>query len=170
MDWRDGGALLLAVGLLWILFRSLFWHRRGNQQVPLKGKFKATREWLDGNGYQVLRVRERAEWAGYYDDRQFQKTLIADFIVRQGTHSYVVKIASERDKGINGVKLRDQWYPLVIAFGVHGVLHIDVDGERVHVIDFELKQPGYARRKRWIQHGTWLVMGILLAFVLSHGR
>ncbi len=170
MSWQDGIALLLAASLLWLVFRSLFWQQRGSQQVPLKGKFKAAREWLESNGYQVLRVRERAEWAGYYDGRKFQKTFIADFIVRQGTHSYVVKIVNEREKGINGVKLRDQWYPLVVAFGVNGILHIDVDAEQVHVIDFELKQPGYARRKRWVQHGVWMVVGILMGFVLSHGR
>jgi hypothetical protein len=170
MQWRDGIALIVCGGLIWFIARSMLtqWKSRGS--TPLRGKMNKAREWLEENGYQVIRIRERCEWTGYYDEREFSKTLTADFIVRRAARLYAVKVVNARDHGINGLKLRDQWYPLYIAYGVHGILHVDVDTDRVHVVDFALKSPPYVHWRRVANRGTWLLSGALLALAWFHGH
>ncbi|WDL97037.1 hypothetical protein [Alicyclobacillus sp. ALC3] len=162
-------ALLIGAGVLLLVGRSIFSQWRGaDKGVPLRGKYRAAMEWLEGNGYRVLRARERSTWVGYYGDREFQKQLIADFIVRQGAKTYAVKLASSREKGISGAKLRDSWFPLYVLFGVQGILHIDVEHEVVQVVDFDLKPPSRVVWARVINRFLWLLGGALLALVVMH--
>ncbi|MBX5436295.1 MAG: hypothetical protein IRZ33_03660 [Alicyclobacillaceae bacterium] len=163
MGWLDGLAWLLCGLLVLVVVRSLL-VRTGAERVPLHGRFHAAREWLEGNGYQVVRVRERAEWLGYYDDREFRKPLVADFIVRKGSRYYAVKLVSPRDPGVSGARLRDQWYPLWTAFDVSGILHIDLDSEQVHIIDFELKRPRYLHWRTVLNRGLWLISGVVITY------
>lgn len=171
MQIREAFALMIGVGVLLLVVRSILqqWRSRA-PGTPLRGKFKAAEEWLEGNGYHIIRVRDRGEWTGFYGDRQFRKQLIADFIVRQGAKTYAVKLVSARERSVNGSKLRDTWFPMSIVFGVKGILHVDVENERVHIVDFELKSP---RRVIWakvINRGLWLLSGMLIALTWMHGR
>jgi hypothetical protein len=170
MQWRDVVALIVCGVIVWFVARSMFSQWRSGSQVQLRGKMSSAREWLEANGYQIIRIRERCEWNGYYDEREFSKPLIADFVVRQGARLYAVKVLNARDQGINGAKLRDQWYPLYVAYGVHGVLHVDVDTERVHVVDFAVKSPPYVRWRRAANRSIWLLSGAVLALAWFHGH
>lgn len=170
MQWPEAFALVVCVGLVWFVFRSMLSQWRNHSTPPLRGKMSTAREWLEENGYQVVRIRERCQWSGYYDEREFSKQLIADFVVRQGAKLYAVKVMNARDQAINGLKLRDQWYPLYIAYGVHGVLHMDVDAERVHMVDFSVKSPPYVRWRRVVNRSVWLLSGAVLALAWIHGH
>ncbi|MDQ0188372.1 hypothetical protein JI721_15635 [Alicyclobacillus cycloheptanicus] len=171
MQLREAFALMIGLGVLLLVARSIInqWRGRG-AGTPLRGKFKAAQEWLEANGYHILRVRDRGEWTGYYGTRAFHKHLIADFIVRQGGKTYVVKLASAREKGMNGAKLRDTWYPMYVVFGVKGILHVDVENEQVQVVDFEVKPPPHVVWSKVINRALWLLSGMLIALVWMHSR
>lgn len=171
MQLREAFALLIGLGVLLLVARSIV-HQVGssNAGTPLRGKFKAAEAWLEENGYHIIRVRDRGAWTGYYGERQFNRQLIADFIVRQGAKTYAVKLASAREPSVNGARLRDTWFPMYVVFGVKGILHIDVEHEQVRVVDFELKPP---RRVVWakvINRALWLLAGMLIALTWMHGR
>lgn len=170
MQIRDVFALVIAALLVWLVMKSMFKQWGKDKQTPLRGKFRTAMEWLEENGYQILRIRQRATWTGYYDNRQFERQLIADFIVRKGARTYVVKLANTRDKGMNGIKLRGEWQPLVAAFHVHGALQIDIDNELVHNIDFTTKSPGYVTWRKALNRLLWFLTGALTAIVWLHGR
>lgn len=170
MGWHDGVALIIGLGFVLIVIRSMFQHWRHNMsETPLKGKQNEAKEWLEENNYQILRIRERSEWIGFYGAREFRKQYISDFIVRKSGKYYAVKVLSTREGSLNGLKLRDMWYPLQQAFAVDGVLHLDLDHDKAHVVDFQLKSPSYV----WVRKAThrllWLLAGMLLALVWFHG-
>lgn len=167
---RDVFALVIAALLVYVVMKSMFRQWGGEKQTPLRGKFRTAMDWLEENGYQVLRVRQRVKWTGYYDSRQFEHQLIADFIVRKGAKTYVVKLANTRDKGVNGLMLRGDWHPLVTAFNVSGALQVDVENEQVHSIDFTLKSPSYVLWRRVLNRLLWFGTGVLAAVVWLHGR
>lgn len=162
-------ALLIGVGVLLLVGHSIVsqW-RTADKGVPLRGKYRAAMEWLEANGYRVIRTRERSTWVGYYGERQFQKQLIADFVVRQGAKTYAVKLASAREKGISGAKLRDSWFPLFVLYGVQGILHVDVEHEVVQIVDFDMKPPSRVVWARVINRSLWLLAGALLTLVVLH--
>lgn len=171
MQLRDVFALMIGLGILLLVTRSIIGQWRGRHTgTPLRGKHKAAHEWLEANGYQILRVRERGEWTGYYGARQFQKHLIADFIVRQGGKTYVVKLANARENGVNGAKLRDTWFPMYVVFGVKGILHVDVENEQAQLVDFDVKSPAYVVWSKIINRSLWLLSGMLIALVWLHNR
>jgi|GEM_PF-4058794 len=169
MDWQLGFAIVVGVIFVLALVQSMFrqW-RGGRNHIPLKGRLHVARQWLEDNDYQIVRVRERSEWIGYYDSREFRKQYIADFIVKQGGKFYVVKIHSSRDTGLSGQKLRDHWYPLYMAFQVDGVLHLDVEREQVHVVDFELRSPPFLLWRRVINRSLWFLAGMIVALAWFH--
>lgn len=170
MQWQDGVAILMGVALVFVVLRSMFSQWGGGKEVPIRGKLRAASEWLEENGYQIVKVRQRAEWTGYYDAREFRKQLIADFVVRKGARTYVVKVLNARDQSVNGQRFRDQWQPLIEAFQVHGVLHIDVDKEQVHEVDYSIRSPKYVAGRKVINRALWMVSGALVALVWLHGR
>lgn len=165
MQWRDAFAILLGVLLVVMVIRSMFNQWGGNKDTPIRGRLKAASEWLEENGYQIQRVRQKAEWAGYYDAREYKKQMIADFIVRKGARTYVVKVMSARDQGMNGHKLRADYVPLIEAFGVQGVLQIDMEKEDVHEIDSSLKSPSFVLWRRVLNRALWMLGGALLALM-----
>ncbi|MCL6633630.1 MAG: hypothetical protein K6T63_13490 [Alicyclobacillus herbarius] len=169
MSWQAVIAIVIGAAFVSLVVRSMFSQWRSPEQaVPLKGKLSTAKEWLEENGYQVVRVKPRAEWIGYYDAREFRKTLTADFIVRKGPHSYLVKVVNARDTGISGTRLRDQWYPLYVAFQVDGILHVDLDQEQAHKVDFDLNAPRYTTTRKVVNRCLWLLSGILIGLIWSH--
>lgn len=170
MGWQQGIALVIGGLFVLLILRSMLrqW-RQGDSKVPLRGRLHAAREWMQENGYHVVRVRQRSEWVGYYDSREFRKQYIADFIARKGAKYYAVKVLSSREKGLNGLKMRDQWFPLYMGFRVDGILHLDVDNERVHEVDFELKSPAFVIWRKIINRSLWFLAGMIVALAWFHG-
>ncbi|MCF8563606.1 hypothetical protein LLE49_02490 [Alicyclobacillus tolerans] len=167
---RDGLALLVGAALVLVVLRSLFSHwTHPEAGVPLQGKLHAARAWLEGNGYQVVRVRPHAQWSAFYDTQEFQKALSPDFIVRKGAKSFAVLVMQYDEKPVQD-QIGENWYPLIHAFGVDGVLHIDVDRERVHSVDFEVKAPSYMMWKAVFNRVMWVLAGVLMALAWLHGR
>ncbi len=170
MGWQDGVGLIIGLGFVLLVLRSMFQHWRNNRSdTPLKGKMSVAKAWLEENNYQIIRVRERSEWVGFYDAREFRKQYIADFIVRRGGKYYAVKVLNAREGSLNGLKMRDLWYPLQQGFAVDGILHLDLDHDKAHTVDFELKSPSYVWIRKMVHRLLWLLAGMLLALVLFHG-
>jgi len=170
VQWQDGVAILIGAALVIMVLRSMFSQWGGGKEVPVRGKLRAASDWLEENGYQIIKIQQRADWTGYYDAREFHKQLIADFIVRKAARTYVVKVLNARDQGVNGQRLREQWQPLIQAFHVHAVLHLDVDKERVHEIDFSIQSPKYVVGRKILNRVLWMIGGALVALVWLHGR
>ncbi|MCL6444726.1 MAG: hypothetical protein K6T83_14945 [Alicyclobacillus sp.] len=171
MWWLVAWSIFIGLILLWLLAKSMWLDWRQPGAMPMPGRYQAARAWLEANGYHVVRTRQRSEWVGYYDKREFRKSVIVDFIVRQGAKYYAVKVVHSRDnreENMSGLKLRDQWYPIVVAFRVHGVLHLDLDGEQVHLVDFELKAPAFVRWQVIFNRSMWLLTGVLITFAWLH--
>jgi len=169
MQWSDILMILACVVFIGVILRSMFSQWRGvDSGVALKGKYHAAREWLEGNGYRIIRIREQAEWVGYYNEKAYRKQLVADFIVRQGPKTYAVKILSARDEQVNAQRMRDFWYLFFTAFGVNGVLHIDVNEERASLIDFDVQSPRYLLWKRITNRSLWFLAGMVFTFILIH--
>lgn len=171
MQWSDFLVIIACVAFVGFILRSMFSQWRGiDSGVALKGKYQAAREWLEGNGYRVIRIREHAEWAGYYNEKEYRKQLVADFIVRHGPKMYAVKVSSARDEPITAQRMRDYWYLFYTVFGVHGVLHIDVAEERIAVIDFDVQFPRYVYWKKVINRTVWFLSGMIFTFILIHKK
>ncbi|MCL6453210.1 MAG: hypothetical protein K6T78_06210 [Alicyclobacillus sp.] len=170
MQWQDAIAVLIGCALVFLVARSMFSQWGGGKETPIRGKLRAASEWLEENDYRILRVRQRAEWTGYYDARAFRKQLIADFIVRKGARTYAVKVMNAREQEVSGQRMRDQWQPLVEAFHVNGVLHIDLDREQVHEIDFSIQSPRYVVWQKLANRALWMLLGALAALLWLHGR
>ncbi|QQE76964.1 hypothetical protein [Alicyclobacillus sp. SO9] len=171
MGWQQAAAILIGAAFVLLVLKSMFgqW-RQSDNKTPLRGRFSTAKEWLEENGYKILKIRQRSEWVGYYDSREFRKQYIADFVVKKGAKSYAVKLQSARDKGLSGQKVRDMWYPLFTAFQVDGILHLDVDNDKVHLIDFQLKSPGFVRWRTFVNRSLWFLSGMIAALALFHAR
>ncbi|MCL6593229.1 MAG: hypothetical protein K6T31_04570, partial [Alicyclobacillus sp.] len=65
--WQTVWAILFCIVFVYVIARSLWsqW-RQQEPPVPLQGRYQAARTWLEAHGYQVVRVRERCDWIGYY--------------------------------------------------------------------------------------------------------
>lgn len=170
MGWADLFAILLGLLLVGLVIRSMFAQWGASRETPVRGRQRAALEWLEENGYQIVRVRQRAQWTGYFDSREFRKQLIADFIVRKGARNYVVKVKSSRDRGLNGQKFREQWQPLIEGFHVHGALQIDLDKDEVHEVDYSIQSPRYIIWQKVLNRVLWMLAGALIALMWLHGR
>ncbi|MCL6626080.1 hypothetical protein [Alicyclobacillus shizuokensis] len=169
MGWQAAIAIVIGAAFVLLVLRSMLSQWRSSEQTtPLRGKLSAAKQWLEDNGYQITHVKARCEWVGYYDSREFRKTLTADFIVRKGARSFAVKVVNARESGMSGTRMREQWYPLYAAFQVDGILHLDVDQEHAHTVDFEVKAPRYVVTRKVINRCLWLLSGVLLGLIWSH--
>jgi hypothetical protein len=168
MHWSDGLAIVIGCGFLYIIIRSITLQVWRNTDAPLRGKQKAAQEWLEANGYKVLKVRERGRFISYYDSRAFEKQIIADFIVRHAGKLYAVKVQNAREQSVSGQRLRSDWYPLFAVLGVDGILHIDLERDEVHVIDFDVKSPSYVTWRKVTNRSLWFLSGVLIALAWFH--
>lgn len=155
---------LIAMGGAWSIWQSLL---RKRVAPKLSGRYQAARQWLEGNGYEVLKEKCESEWTAYYDDRVYRVPLAADFIVRKGAHTYAVN-AGSGDSEMTVERLQSEGYPVCAAFGVDGLLVIDVEREAVHTADFELKHPSGFWVRRAMNRSLWLLSGVLIAFAWMH--
>ncbi|MCL6599844.1 MAG: hypothetical protein K6T81_14075 [Alicyclobacillus macrosporangiidus] len=169
MQRTDVWAILFCALFALAVFRSLLNRMGQGSQVPLEGHYQAARRWLEDNGYTIVAVHPQCEWHGYYGNEHYQWPLTADFIVRQGARYFAVILARERSETVTETELRAEWYPVSVAFGVHGLLHMDVDGEQVHQVDFELTHPPSLRWRRIVNRSLWFLGGMLAALALFHG-
>lgn len=171
MQWQDALAMMLGLAVVsWVAWSILDHWRQSGARAQVRGKMKEAQDWLDGNGYRVVRARVRGEWIGYYDQRAFRKPLIADFVVRKGARYYAVKVMNARDQGVSGQRLRDQWYPLAVGLNVHGILHLDMERESVHVVDFDVRAPAHVMWRRVLNRSLWLLAGVVVALAWLNRR
>lgn len=135
---------------------------------PLNHHAELAEAWLASQGYIVVRDRQEAEWIAYHDKDEFRKRLSVDYIVRQGASYYAVKLTQTSDIEVSGLRLREEWYPLWNAFGVKGIIQLDVYANQAHTIDFEIKQPRYVMLRRWSAKSSWLAAGAFMMFAWMH--
>jgi len=171
MDGNEIWAFLIGILVVGGTLRSIFVHWRSTPQgVPLQGWYQAAENWLQGNGYQVLRRGQKANWSGYVDATEYKEALVADFIVRKAGSSYAVQVGKWDSESSSGTELRTKWFPVCSAFRVDGVIFIDVDGEAIHNVDFEVASPSYVVWKQIMNRMMWLMSGVLMTFAWLHGR
>ena len=171
MNASDGIAVLMAAVVVWLLVRSMFRSWLNPQlTTPIQGKFQEAERWLAENGYQIVRRSLQANWSGYLDTVEIQDVLSVDFIVRKEGRNYAVKIGPSSDSGQVSRDLRDKWYRLYKAFDVDGILCLDLDGEVLHTLDFEVRPPAYIQRKQILKRAVWMASGVLMTFAWLHGR
>lgn len=159
-----GAAFVL--GALVVLLRPHL--ERKATSPPLSDHLKRAEDWLQANGYHVVRGRQEAEWIGYHDNDEFRKLLAVDFIARKGADYYAVKVTQMAEVEVSGLRLREEWFPVWNAFSVKGILHLDVMEGRAHTIDFDLKVPRYVGVRRLGHRTGWVLAGALAMFAWLH--
>lgn len=171
MHWSDVWFIAIGCFIVGMVLKSMFRHWQTPSELsPLEGWYKSTEKWLEGNGYQVLRRKQRAKWRGYLDTQEYEHALTADFIVRKDGKTYAVEVGAWNNELLSEDQLKSNWYPIYSAFGVEGILFVDVDHEAVHTVDFEVTSPSYVVWKRVFNRGLWLVSGVIVTFAWLHGR
>ncbi|MCL6517787.1 hypothetical protein [Alicyclobacillus sp.] len=168
MQGEDVWAILLGAAFLLLVARSLMSRSWQSTPVPLEGPHQAARRWLEDNGYIIVAVRPEAEWHAYHGAQHVQRTLFADFLVRQGARYFAVVLARNLTDGALESRLAADWYLITQAFGVEGLLHVDVENELVHEVDFELTHPPSYRWRQLLNRSLWFLGGVLFAFALFH--
>lgn len=159
------GAIVVVV----VLFIVLRPRGHGISKAPdLNDHAERAQAWLATQGYVVVRGRQEAEWIGYHDKDEFRKLLSVDYIVRKGADYYAVKLTHTAGTEVSGLKLREEWYPLWNAFGVKGIIHLDVLENQSHTIDFEVKTPYYVRLRRLSLRSGLMATGALVMFAWMH--
>lgn len=171
MRWSEIFAILLCCIIVALVVKSIFrqWLVQPEGE-PLAGWYHEAERWLQANGYEVVRRKQTASWFGYLDSHEYQEPLKADYIVHKDGKSYVVEVGAFDAELFSGKQIRSSWYPICSAFGVEGILFVDVNHETVHTVGFEVVSPSYVRWKRVLNRGLWLMSGVVMTFIWLHGR
>jgi hypothetical protein len=171
METQDVLAILVAVVFVYGVTRSVWrWWQSKEQLTPLHGRPAAARDWLEKNGYHIVRTAERAVWYGYVDTREYVREWTVDFIVRKNARDYAVKLFDARRDSLSEDRLRSEWFPLFEACGVQGLILIDPDGEVVRHMEFVVRPPARVFWKRIGQRALWLAAGVVMALAWFHAR
>ena len=169
MTFANWLGIMGAAALLVFVWIALFppGEKKG-ESAKLSDHMDRAKAWLADNGYHIVRGRQVAQWVGYYDKDEYRKLLSIDFIVRKGADYFAVKVTRDQDQEISGLKLREEWFPLCDAFGVKGILHLDVSSGEPHTIDFEVVPPRYVRIRQLGYKSGWMLTGAIAMFALLH--
>ncbi len=136
--------------------------------MALNGHLHIARDWLEDNGYEIVRSSGIAGFSAYYDKEVIQEKLVADFIVRKFGKYYAVLVSEEKEQLLDKEQIFYTWYPIYSVFAVHGILEVNVHTEQIREIDFEISPPRFVSFRRVIQRAIWFASGIACAIMVMY--
>jgi len=149
MEWRSippevfatALALALVVALfLWLSVVVRKWQRRRAILARVaragEGELRAA-EWLEALGYEISGAQVSIQYPVYVDDQLITVSLRADYLVEKDGARFVAEVKTGGlAPRIETASTRRQLLEYRVAFAVDGVLLVDAEAERVHVITF----------------------------------
>ena len=164
-------ALLVTAGLLLIvvLRQALSaWLRRRRIVVRMtrarKGESRA-RDVLEAAGYSVIGAQLGCSYNLCIDGEELAIALRADYIVARGGLRYVAEVKTGAYAPyLRTPSTRRQLLEYRIAFDVDGVLLVDAEADRIHVVRFPFSEPRAAERPSSL---GWIVIALGLAVLVA---
>jgi hypothetical protein len=164
-------ALIASLGLLLILvLRGVYgtWLRRrhlANRFRKARQGESRARDLLEAHGYAVIASQALRSYILTLDGAEMQIALRADYLVTRGGLSYVAEVKTGAfAPQIRTGGTRRQLLEYRVAFDVDGVLLVDAEQERVHVVGFPLAA---SLRPKGTSVLRWVVLGIGFACLIG---
>ena len=136
--------------------------------MALNGHLQMTQDWLSDSGYDIVHTSGTAGFSAYWDREVLQKKLVADFIVRRFGKYYAVIVRGEEESEFDKDQIFRSWYPIYSAFGVHGILEVNIHTEHIREIDFDISPPRFVFLRRVIHRMIWFASGIVCAIMVMY--
>ncbi|HEY2747613.1 MAG TPA: hypothetical protein VGL86_23490 [Polyangia bacterium] len=161
-----GGVALVQTMRLWWSGTSRRWRLAAQSARATAGEALAEKL-LTKAGYRIEARQATQRWSVGVDGEAAEVTLRADFVVARGGKRWVAEVKTGDDApDVAAPATRRQLLEYRCAFGVDGVLLVDAEARRVHVIDFALPAaPTRAASLRAIL--VALVAGLLIGAALA---
>lgn len=162
----DGLALVGALLCIFFLVRSLvfaMWFRE--KETSVQGALSQARNWLEDNGYSVLKVKGAARYTTEVDDLCMEYSENAPLIARKDGHEYAVLV--EHDEMPHEL-IHQRYFPLSTILGVRGVIVVDVVKERVRHVEFRVMKSRRYYIRQCVRNGVWFAGGALFVFGWLH--
>jgi len=164
-------ALIVTGGLLLIvlLHQTLYaWLRRRRMALRLirarKGESRA-RELLEARGYSVIGTQFGCSYTISIDGEDLAVPLRADYLVTREGLRYVAEVKTGAYAPyLRTPATRRQLLEYRIAFDVDGVLLVDAEEERVHVVQFPLSQRRAVER---LSPFGWIAIAVGVAVFIA---
>jgi len=133
-----GGLALVQTARLWWRGASRRWRLAAQSARATAGEVRAEKL-LARAGYRVEARQVTQRWSVGVDGAAAEVTLRADFVVMRRGRRYVAEVKTGGEApDIAGPATRRQLLEYRCAFGVDGVLLVDAEAGRVHVVEFAL--------------------------------
>jgi hypothetical protein len=168
-------ALAAAVGIIVLLITAqvvrtwLRRHRLADRFARARQGESRAHALLEAHGYAVLDAQLTRSYTHSIDGQGVVVPLRADFVVERDGLRFV----AEAKTGAHATQIRTpatrrQLLEYRVAYDVDGVLLVDADKERVHVVRFPfIEHPARETLSRW----GWIVIGVgLIALVVTAWR
>lgn len=112
-------------------------------------------------GYEVLGEQVTTQYRIRIDDDEREVVVRCDFVVARGGRRFVAEVKTGRfAPRIETSATRRQLLEYGIAFGVDGVLLVDMEAERVH--SFLFPMPSSERPSPWWRIATLVLLAVLV--------
>jgi hypothetical protein len=171
-------ALLIAVSIVSIQALASVgraWLRRRRARARLARAFAGDRQaasFLERLGYTVLGAQVSCTYPVRVDGENVSIALRADYLVERDGRRYVAEVKTgQTAPRIATPGTRRQLLEYRVAFGVEGVLLVDIEAGRLYEVDFPFPLAGSEwRASGWLARVPWLLAGgavVALAFALS---
>jgi hypothetical protein len=135
---------------------------RAYQERGQRGEKDAERL-LERQGYRICARQVPGSYALAVDGQLEQVQLSADLLVERGGTEWVAEVKTGRHAPrVSYADTRRQMLEYQLAFGVPGVLLVDIESERVREVRFPLAEKA-VRRSQAGALGAWLLLVSLLA-------
>ena len=178
-DWRLLAAIAIALALLAIQSVRLAWSRgragraiRQRAEVGADGELRAS-ELLQEHGYSVIGRQVTQRWKVHVDGDAMQVVVRADFIVSNGTETFVAEVKTGREAPrVQTAATRRQLLEYSLAFDVGGVLLVDPEANRIRRVVFVPERAqafsvASSRRPSFAVASLCLFAGVAIGIVLA---
>ncbi|MET0595273.1 MAG: hypothetical protein ABW133_21415, partial [Polyangiaceae bacterium] len=124
---------------------------------------------LEARGYEVLAAQCARSYVLSVDGVDVEIPLRADYIVAQAGRRYVAEVKTGAQAPLlRTPSTRRQLLEYRVAFDVDGVLLVDAESRRIHVVQFPLAVPERAERSSPL---GWIVVGLgVVAILIAEWR
>ena len=164
-------ALFALLGLVLVLFfRQALgaWLRRrrlvGRFAKARQGESQA-RALLEAQGYAVIASHALKSYILTFDGAEMQIPLRVDYLVTRDGLRYVAEVKTgAHAPQIRTGGTRRQLLEYRVAFDVDGVLLVDAEQQRVHLVEFPLSAPRASKNASLLR---WVVIGVGVALLIG---